>query len=98
MLVEDDERLRTLARKALERYSYAVIDAANGDEALRLCEIHEGAIDLLLADVVMPGMTGQQYAERSEQQHGGPGSVCVSIRACAEAAVPVRRWQRVQWQ
>jgi two-component system, cell cycle sensor histidine kinase and response regulator CckA len=69
LIVEDDERLRTLARKALERYSYAVIDAASGDEALRLCEIHEGAIDLLLADVVMPGMTGPVLADRLGPLH-----------------------------
>ncbi len=67
LVVEDTDGLRTLARKILERYGYTVIDAPNGEEALRICERHEGAIHLLLTDVVMPGMSGRVLADRLAQ-------------------------------
>jgi two-component system cell cycle sensor histidine kinase/response regulator CckA len=41
-----------------------VIDAANGEAAVALCSTHEGAIDLLITDVVMPGIGGREVAER----------------------------------
>ena len=64
LLVEDHAGLRALARKVLERYGYTVLEAPNGDEAIRICERHQGAVDLLLTDVVMPGMTGRALADR----------------------------------
>ncbi len=67
LVVEDDDGLRALARKVLARYGYAVLDAPNGDEALRVSQQHQGAIDLLLTDVVMPGMTGPTLADRLAQ-------------------------------
>jgi CheY-like chemotaxis protein len=64
LLVEDASGLRKLARKILERYGYIILDAPNGDEALRICEQHQGTIHLLLTDVVMPGMSGRALADR----------------------------------
>jgi PAS domain S-box-containing protein len=64
LLAEDADGLRKLARKILERYGYTVLEASNGDEALQICERHHGAIDLLLTDVVMPGMSGRVLADR----------------------------------
>ena len=64
LLVEDHDGLRALARKILERYAYIVLEAANGDEALRIGESHHGTIHLLLTDVVMPGMSGHALADR----------------------------------
>lgn len=64
LLVEDHDGLRTLARKVLERYGYTVLEAPDGDAALQICERHQGAIDLLLTDVVMPGMSGRALADR----------------------------------
>jgi len=63
LLVEDHDGLRALARKVLERYGYTVLEAPDGDAALQICERHPGAIDLLLTDVVMPGMSGRALAD-----------------------------------
>jgi len=69
LLVEDHDGLRALARKVLGRYGYTVLEAPNGDEALRICERHQGAIHLLLTDVVMPGMSGPRLADRLAPLH-----------------------------
>jgi len=63
LLVEDDEAVRTLTRRVLELQGYAVIPAANGQAALELSRSHPGRIDLLLTDVVMPGISGPRLAE-----------------------------------
>jgi len=62
-LVEDDETLCVLARRILEGRGYTVLEARNGEEALVLCERHEGRIDLVVTDVVMPGMNGHMLVE-----------------------------------
>jgi len=64
LLTEDEEEVRALAREILELCGYTVLTAASGDEALAISERHDGPIHLLLTDVVMPGMSGGQVAER----------------------------------
>jgi PAS domain S-box-containing protein len=63
LLVEDDEALRKLILHALEERGYDVLEAANGNEALQVARQKSGGIDLLLTDVVMPGMSGPQVAD-----------------------------------
>lgn len=54
LLVEDEEGVRALGARILERHGYTVLEARNGRDALSVASQHSGAIDLLLTDVVMP--------------------------------------------
>jgi signal transduction histidine kinase/CheY-like chemotaxis protein len=64
LLVEDEEAVRDLARDVLRTRGYTVVEASDASEALRICERHPGAIEMVLTDVVMPGMTGRDLADR----------------------------------
>jgi len=62
LLVEDDEQVRELTRSVLADCGYSVLVAENAQEVGRICEQHSGTVDLLLTDVVMPGMGGREVA------------------------------------
>jgi PAS domain S-box-containing protein len=62
LIAEDEQTIRRLVCDVLARSGYKVFGASNGDEALRLLEEHVAEIDLLLTDVVMPGMSGPDLA------------------------------------
>ncbi len=64
LLVEDDAGVRSLVRDTLKDSGYTVLDAANGREALALVQQHRGPLDLLVTDVIMPGLGGRQLAEQ----------------------------------
>jgi PAS domain S-box-containing protein len=64
LLVEDEEVVRELATESLQRYGYTVLAASNGDKALSICEEYKERIDLLITDLVMPGMNGIELARR----------------------------------
>jgi two-component system cell cycle sensor histidine kinase/response regulator CckA len=58
LLVDDEPSIRKIAAQILLRQGYEVLVAANGQEALQICRNHSGAIQLLLTDLIMPGMNG----------------------------------------
>ena len=64
LLVEDDERVRTSIEQVLAQCGYRLVVASNGEEALRLAQQHAGPIDLLLVDMVMPGMNGREVVDQ----------------------------------
>jgi CheY-like chemotaxis protein len=64
LLAEDEEGVRALARKVLQSHGYVVLDAADGPGALARAAAHAERIDLLLTDVIMPGLSGRHLAER----------------------------------
>ena len=71
LLVEDEEEVRNLAAKVLSDYGYQVLRGSHGQEALSLAERHPEPIDLLLTDVIMPGMTGRELAEQLQSLRPG---------------------------
>lgn len=68
LLAEDEAAVRAVARQALQRHGYAVLEAQSGEAALDLAQRHSGRIHLLLTDVVMPGMSGRALALRLAAQ------------------------------
>ncbi len=69
LLAEDDEMVRNLTRQALIMAGYTVIEAANGGEALTLFNKHATQVNLLLLDVVMPGLGGKEVYDRIIETH-----------------------------
>jgi len=78
LLVEDEEAVRRLLRRSLERHGYAVIDAATPLEAIRESRRRSGAIDLLVADVVLPRRSGRELAARLERERTGLPTLLLS--------------------
>ncbi|HTQ61664.1 MAG TPA: PAS domain S-box protein [Candidatus Solibacter sp.] len=78
LLAEDEQDVREVAREFLESGGYRVIEARNGAEALRLANEHTSTIDLLVTDMVMPGMTGRELAQRVQHKYAGLGVIYMS--------------------
>jgi PAS domain S-box-containing protein len=68
LLVEDEEVVRGLARRILEQAGYSVVETGKAAEALHFCEEHAAEVNLLLTDVVMPEMSGQELAAQLKSQ------------------------------
>ena len=67
LLVEDETNLRRLARQYLETQGYKILEAEDGAAALQIVDGYAGAIDLLLTDIIMPGVNGRELAEHVTQ-------------------------------
>jgi CheY-like chemotaxis protein len=88
LLAEDEEDVREVAREFLESAGYAVLLAANGAEALERAAECTGTIELLVTDMVMPGMTGHELVRRLRQRQPDFGVIYMSgysEQAAAEA-------------
>ncbi|MFO0945089.1 MAG: response regulator [Planctomycetota bacterium] len=71
LLAEDEDGVRTLARRVLQQLGYNVIEAANGTEALQREEEYDGPIDILLTDVIMPDRSGRVLANELRARRPG---------------------------
>jgi len=78
LLAEDEAAVRRIARIALERHGYRVIEAAEGRAAFDAAERHDGRIDLLVTDVVMPELGGRDLADRLRERRPGIGVLFLS--------------------
>ncbi|VTR92564.1 multi-sensor hybrid histidine kinase : Multi-sensor hybrid histidine kinase OS=Chthoniobacter flavus Ellin428 GN=CfE428DRAFT_6228 PE=4 SV=1: Response_reg: GAF: PAS_9: GAF_2: PAS_3: PAS_9: HisKA: HATPase_c: Response_reg [Gemmata massiliana] len=78
LLVEDEDRIRSLSQHILVGCGYAVLAAANGDEAAEVAAGHEAPIHLLVTDVVMPGAGGRTVAASVAKHHPGVRVLFVS--------------------
>jgi nitrogen-specific signal transduction histidine kinase/ActR/RegA family two-component response regulator len=84
LLTEDEQDVREIAREFLESGGYSVIEAKDGVEAIQLAARHRGKIQLLVTDMVMPGMTGQELAVKLQSEH--PGLCVVFMSGYSEHA------------
>jgi CheY-like chemotaxis protein len=64
LVVDDDERVRNIVHRSLGAKGYSILEAAHGAEALSIARAHGGAIDLVITDIVMPGIDGRELARR----------------------------------
>jgi two-component system cell cycle sensor histidine kinase/response regulator CckA len=69
LIVEDNDNLRNLLQRTLEGVGFSVFPAADGAEALRLYQQHDGTIDLMVSDIVMPRLNGLELSERIRAAH-----------------------------
>jgi CheY-like chemotaxis protein len=67
LLIEDETLVRELTHEILTGQGYRVLDAGSGEEAIRVFEAHPGPIQLVVTDVIMPGMNGREVYERMAQ-------------------------------
>jgi two-component system cell cycle sensor histidine kinase/response regulator CckA len=78
LLVEDYRPVRDLARKVLTRQGYRVLTASSGDEAVTLAQGFDGTIDVLVSDIVMPGVAGPELARQLQELRPGLSTVFMS--------------------
>ena len=71
LLVEDEEQVRNLFRKVLQRAGYLTLECDTGEAALDLRERHAGEIDLLVTDIMMPGINGFELVNRLRELNPG---------------------------
>ncbi|HEY3013036.1 MAG TPA: PAS domain S-box protein, partial [Gemmatimonadales bacterium] len=67
LLVEDESAVRRMTSRALEEYGYTVVEASGSHQALSVLERSKGKIDLLITDVILPGMDGPELARRAAE-------------------------------
>jgi two-component system cell cycle sensor histidine kinase/response regulator CckA len=84
LFVEDEDAVRGVAAKLLRARGYEVIEAASGEEALEYAETHAGEIDLMISDVVMPGMQGPDLLKQARQYLGAAPVMFISGYAESE--------------
>ena len=84
LVVEDDDGIRAVIKRILERAGHRVLEATNGAEALRICDASGDSVDLVLSDIAMPEMQGPDLARRIRELH--PRMAMLLMSGYAESA------------
>jgi DNA-binding NtrC family response regulator len=90
LLVEDESFVRAITRDVLQNVGYTVIESSGPQEAMEFVSAHEGPIDLLLTDVVMPGMNGADLACHLQRRLPGLPTIFMSGYAESDVSRKVR--------
>ncbi|HEY4382239.1 MAG TPA: response regulator [Acidobacteriaceae bacterium] len=90
LVVEDDALQSEVTCEFLQETGYKVISASSSEEALRLADLHKSPIDLLLTDVVMPGMNGRELSTRLRK--GRPGMKVLFVSGYSDDVFPKEGW------
>jgi two-component system, cell cycle sensor histidine kinase and response regulator CckA len=78
LLVEDETGIRSMTRVYLESQGYKVLEAANGNEAILISRQYQSTIELVLTDIVMPGMRGDELVRALRQERPGVNAIFIS--------------------
>ena len=78
LVAEDDEMVRAFASRTLKDRGYQVLASARPGEALQICQNHDGPIDLLITDLVMPGGSGVELAQKIAEVAPGVKTLYIS--------------------
>ena len=68
-MVEDRSAVRELVRETLAPCGYKILEAADGKQGLEVCRSHGEPIDLVITDLIMPGLNGKEFADLVKQRH-----------------------------
>ncbi len=98
LLVEDEMVVREVTRQVLQHAGYSVLESGGPREALHLADKHQGRIDLLLTDVVMPEMNGADLARRLQTLQPGLKTVFMSGYAQSDIAQSLSRMPALHLQ
>ena len=96
LIAEDEPMIRSLLQKFLNRCGYRTLVAQDGKDALEVAEQHPGNIDLLLSDVMMPGMGGPELAEKLTKERPTLKVILMSGFSYAQLIVHRAGWKFVQ--
>jgi two-component system cell cycle sensor histidine kinase/response regulator CckA len=89
LLVDDEQSVRAIVLKILRRAHYNVLEAEDGETALRIAEAHPGKIDLVITDMFMPGLRGREVVERLAPTRPGLRALFISGYADQDARTGV---------
>jgi CheY-like chemotaxis protein len=78
LLVDDEDSVRAIVVKILRRAKYNVLEAENGEAAIRIAETHPGKIDVVITDMYMPGLRGREVVERIAPTRPGLRALFIS--------------------
>jgi two-component system, cell cycle sensor histidine kinase and response regulator CckA len=89
LVVDDEIQLRQLLARKLRSEGYTVLEAGYGLEALQVARESAEPVDLVLSDIVMPGMIGTELARHLAEEHPGIRVVLMSAHAVGSAAIAI---------